>query len=988
MSPAPEPSERRTGWVLALIFLLLVAGILTAGYGYYRNYERRFRALTQRKISAIADLKVDELALWRKERLGDAGLMFQNAPFAGLVRRFLENPRDQAALGQLEVWLGKLQNHQYAQVLLLDAQGAVRLALPAPARPEALALAGSSVQCLRGGQVAFLDFHRATPDRAVGLDLLVPLFDEAQRALGVLVLCVDPAMYLYPFIRRWPTLSRTAETLLVRREGQDAVFLNELRFQTNAALQLRRSLADTDNPAVQAVLGQIGPVAGRDYRGRAVIGAVRPIPESPWFLVAKIDTAEADEPLREERWKVLLLIVTLLFGAGAGVGMIWRHQRVQFYKERAVAAEALRASQERLATTLHSIGDAVISTDLGGRVSDMNPVAEKLTGWALAEARGRELPEVFRIFSEDSGAMEENPATKVLREGRVIGLANHTELAAKDGTRRPIADSGAPIRDLDGRTTGVVLVFRDVTRERQNERALRESSEQVASILASISDAFFSLDDHLVVNYFNDAAERLLHRRRQEVLGRNLFEAFPEARGSVFEVNYTQALQERKPVTFETYFNREPYREWYEVRVYPQREGLSVYFQVTTERKQMEGTQLFLAQCAGAGASADFFQGLARHLGENLGADYVCIDRLEATGLTARTVAVYHQGRFEENVTYALKDTPCGEVVGRTIGCYPRGVRELFPRDAVLQDLQAESYVGTTLWSAQGRPIGLIALIWRTPLANPELAKSLLQLVGVRAAGELERGQAEEALRQSSEEKDSLLKEVHHRVKNNLQIVVSLLHLQANRVQNPGVQELLRETQSRVRAMALLHETLYRSTNLAHLNFATYLSTLCKHLLRSYGPETARLKLNLRVADVPLGLDHAVPCGLIINELVSNALKYAFPEGRAGEISLELEVDGAVRCPRLSVSPEPDTLKGGHPPGISLNDGPQTLVLRVTDTGVGLPPDFDLRRTRSLGLQLVFNLARQLRGTAEWEPGPGTRVAITFPAPQPPRESL
>ena len=169
-----------------------------------------------------------------------------------------------------------------------------------------------------------------------------------------------------------------------------------------------------------------------------------------------------------------------------------------------------------------------------------------------------------------------------------------------------------------------------------------------------------------------------------------------------------------------------------------------------TERKQIEDAQLFLTQCGCTASGEDFFQSLARYLAENLGMDYVCIDRLLGDGLAAQTVAVYFDGKFEDNVTYTLKDTPCGDVVGKTICCFPKDVRHLFPRDVVLQEMMAESYVGTTLWSSTGQPIGLIAIIGRKPLANPQLAESMLRLVALRAAHELERRQAEEALRETA----------------------------------------------------------------------------------------------------------------------------------------------------------------------------------------------------------------------------------------------
>ena len=175
-----------------------------------------------------------------------------------------------------------------------------------------------------------------------------------------------------------------------------------------------------------------------------------------------------------------------------------------------------------------------------------------------------------------------------------------------------------------------------------------------------------------------------------------------------------------------------------------------------TERKQIEETLLFLLHSGSVKTGESFFELLARHLAGCLEMEYVCIDRLEGDGLEALTLAVYHDGKFEGNVQYALKDTPCGDVVGQTICLFPRDVSKLFPRDPALQGLKAESYIGTTLWSHDGHPIGLIAVIGRKSLTNPGLAESILKLVALRAASELERMQAEEELK-SSEERYRLL---------------------------------------------------------------------------------------------------------------------------------------------------------------------------------------------------------------------------------------
>jgi diguanylate cyclase (GGDEF)-like protein/PAS domain S-box-containing protein len=170
-----------------------------------------------------------------------------------------------------------------------------------------------------------------------------------------------------------------------------------------------------------------------------------------------------------------------------------------------------------------------------------------------------------------------------------------------------------------------------------------------------------------------------------------------------------------------------------------------------TERKKTEEVQTFLAKTSSGPADEPFFEALARFLAQSLGMFYVCIDHLEGDGLNAQTLAIWCDGHFEDNVTYALKDTPCGDVVGQEVCCFPASVCQLFPRDQVLQELSAESYIGVTLWSHTGRPIGLIAVIGRAPLENHSLAETVLKLVAARAAGELERLDSDKALRESEE---------------------------------------------------------------------------------------------------------------------------------------------------------------------------------------------------------------------------------------------
>lgn len=212
------------------------------------------------------------------------------------------------------------------------------------------------------------------------------------------------------------------------------------------------------------------------------------------------------------------------------------------------------------------------------------------------------------------------------------------------------------------------------------------------------------------------------------------------------------------------------------------------------------------------------------------------------------------------------------------------------------------------------------------------------------------RKQAENEIKQSLKEKEVLLKEIHHRVKNNLQIISSLLNLQAQQIKDPATLQVLRESQGRVRSMALIHEKLYQSQDLARVDFDGYVHDLLVYLFRSYSTNMDLVHVDVNAQGVALSVDTAIPCGLIISELVTNAIKYAFPGGRKGTICVDLTPEDA-----------------GH------------LALRVADNGVGLPPDLDWRNAESLGLQLVSTLTAQLHGQIQVQSNTGTEFKITFP---------
>ena len=273
-----------------------------------------------------------------------------------------------------------------------------------------------------------------------------------------------------------------------------------------------------------------------------------------------------------------------------------------------------------------------------------------------------------------------------------------------------------------------------------------------------------------------------------------------------------------------------------------------------------------------------------------------------------------------------------------------------FPDDHLLTQMGIESYLGAPLYDKDGKPLGILVALHSQPLTNVQAITQLFNTFLDRVTAEMQRSKAQMALQQSLREKEFLLKEVHHRVKNNLQIVSSLLRLQASQLENPIAKAALHDMQNRVRSMALIHEHLYRSENLAQVDLAAYLRQLCQQLFRALASTSGAIRLDLDLAPVQLGIDQAIPCGLLVNELFSNALKHGFPNGRTGEVRVELQ---------------------------PLADGPGWR-LRVADTGVGLPAGFDLKHLTSLGLQLISDLSRQSGGRLEIGPGPGAVFEVSF----------
>ncbi|HEX7541013.1 MAG TPA: ATP-binding protein, partial [Anaerolineales bacterium] len=482
-----EAESTRFPYIILVVFVILALSIVSVGYLYYHNYERQFVTQEEGNLSTIAGLKASGLVSWRNERLGDAEILFHNPTSSALVLRYFENPQDSQTQGELYTWLESFtSNSQYDQMGLLDMQGATRLSAPSGLSPISSAVIQHIPEVTQTGQITLVDFYRDETDQRIFLTLLIPIFDEGagHRAIGFFALRIDPGIYLYPYLNQWPAPSPTAETLLVRRAGNDVLYLNALRFNPDAALTLHFPLTDTKLPAAKAVLGQTGVVEGLDYRGKPVLADLRAVPDSPWFLVSKMDTAEVYAPLQEHLWQTVLFFGMLIAAAGTGLLLVWRQQRIRYYRAQSETAEALRENEERFRSLYENSAVGIYRTTPDGQILMANATLVNMLGYSsFEELSARDLTKV--------GYKPSYPRVRFLEllenDGEVRGLESVWQ--RRNGDFIFVSESARAIRNPQGK-----VLFFDGTVEDITERKRAQTVQEAVYRIAAAAETTKSLD--------------------------------------------------------------------------------------------------------------------------------------------------------------------------------------------------------------------------------------------------------------------------------------------------------------------------------------------------------------------------------------------------------------------------------------------------------------------------------------------------------------
>jgi PAS domain S-box-containing protein len=496
ISPSASPFSRSSlGPVAAILLLTLAFG--ATGFFYLEHQLASSRKTAQDELWAIATLKVDQIAAWHEERLADARVIFDNAMAQAHAQHFLtgaaRQPRDQA---DLQSWFESLANNTgYSLVALYDAQG---MALVwTPSRLASLDAEDRQVfqTALHARGIVETDLHlHQEHGEAAGSEIhyaiWVPIGIKAKAgepADGALLLQMDPNTFLYPLIRSWPTASRTAETLLVRREDGEVVFLNELRHRQGAPLSFRMPIDPQGKlPAARAVMGREGIIEGSDYRGIPVLAAIRGVPGTPWFMVAKVDQEEIYSPLRERALTTAVITFFLILAAGLGVGLFWRQRENLWLKERLTSEQERQALADRILNLNRHANDIILLLDQDWRILEANERAlraygyssEELTGLSLRDLRAAGQRQGFDLVASAGGSLDRGVYETVHQR--------------KDGSAFPVEVSLSEV-EIGGKKHRQAVI-RDIAERRQAEEELRGSEERYRVLFERSGDGIVILD--------------------------------------------------------------------------------------------------------------------------------------------------------------------------------------------------------------------------------------------------------------------------------------------------------------------------------------------------------------------------------------------------------------------------------------------------------------------------------------------------------------
>ena len=631
--------------------------------------------------------------------------------------------------------------------------------------------------------------------------------------------------------------------------------------------------------------------------------------------------------------------------------------------ERKRAEAALIRNERRIRELTDALPVVVYETDATGRITFVNATAFEMFGYTKEEVEAG--ISIFQLIAPADSKRARAVFRRRMR-GEDVGRVRYAGLR-KDGSTFPMSIRAGPMRQ-DGAVVGLRGVILDFTEQKRAEEWIKESERHIREVTDALPVVVYETDATGRITFVNATALDMFGYTKEELeAGMSIFhvatDADKERARAVFRrrtsfdgvgrMEYTGLRKDGS--TFPVAAYGAPIRrdgavvgvrgivvditeqKRAEEMVKEHTDTIEILNHIMTEGNRAASVESFAETVTKLTLELIHFDVGTIHLGDD---DTGCAHLRYATGIPDAVIEAIREIPLDEApyAGFLVEPKPLfvdGHEVPRVphaaeLGLESLATVPLYRYDALIGALNVGSFQRHTFSQAE---------------------KELLTAIGNEVGVVIAKLQADALIRAALKERETLLKEIHHRVKNNMQVVSSLLSLQADRATNVEAQAVLTASQSQIRSMALIHEKLYSSGTLSEIDFADYVESLIDELLRMYNVAPGAITITTDIEDVHFGVDTAMPCALILNELVSNCLKHAFPTGGIGEVTI----------------------------GLQHADGSFTMT--VADDGVGYPADADFRMTRSLGMQLVTALVGQLNGTIEMSRGNGTSFVISFSAP-------
>lgn len=528
------PPEKKA-WPTSVMygFTILFSIILVSGAGYGLIEQQKQFLLNDRhnEIATIADLKTSQIVQWRKERFAEGASIRSNAMMARRINDYITGNDRVAVRRELQLWMINLIDlGEYSRGGLFTPNGTVIASdsgLNMPRSEHYLEMIGEAA---KEHELILSDFHRDRIDDSYSINLAIPIMhpdDTNSRCVAVLVLDIDPAKHLFPLIQSWPTTSATSETLLVRREGDSVLFLNDLRHRKKTATPFLVPLTDKSMPAVRAALGEDRSFEGFDYRGTAVLSTTRTVPGSRWGLVAKIDTSEVLAPLSKSIWWVTIAGAGVIISMITGV-FLWDIRRKaetlrklfeiehKHNLELKKSEDALTRSRDHYLKLLDVFPALVWRSGTDSRCDYFNQTWLLFTGRTLEQELGEGW--VDGVHPDD---LERCIATYMEAFQNRLSFKMEYRLRFNDGSYRWINDHGSPYYDLDGFFAGFVGSSYDINAQKHAETELQSIHVRLEQQIFERTQDLYEINSLLrqEMNEREQLEQQLLSAKRLEAIG-------------------------------------------------------------------------------------------------------------------------------------------------------------------------------------------------------------------------------------------------------------------------------------------------------------------------------------------------------------------------------------------------------------------------------------------------------------------------------------